>query len=115
MADAQRGGTGWIAGATVGNQHGVFTQNGTKNSFDCGSADGRQHRTDGGTRPVGGYQNGDHFIRQPWLGCFASTLTGFAIESAFTLAAGQQKGLVGLNEAMDRYGKPEIFNTDQGA
>ena len=99
VADAQRGGARWIAGAAVGDQQGVLAKNRPKNGFDRGGADGRQHSADGGTRSVDGHQDGNQFVGQPSLGRLAAPLAGFAIEIPLALAAGQHKGLVGLDDA----------------
>ena len=99
VTNAQRDGARWIAGAAVGDQQGVLAKNRPKNGFDRGGADGRQHSADGGTRSVDGHQDGNQFVGQPSLGRLAAALAGFAIEIPLALAAGQHKGLVGLDDA----------------
>ena len=65
VADAQRGGARWIAGAAVGDQQGVLAKNRPKNGFDRDGADGWQHSADSGARSVGGHQDANQFVGQP--------------------------------------------------
>jgi len=99
VADTQRGGARWVAGAAIGDQQSVGVENRPKNGFNRGGADGWQHSADGGSGSVGGHQDGNLLVREPSFGGLAAALAGFAIKPPLAFAARQHKGLVGLDDA----------------
>ena len=89
VTDAQRGGTGWITGASVGDQESVLIEDRLQNRLQMSGGHRRQHGADGDAGAVGGHQNRNLLVRQSPFGRLAAALAGLAIEIPFAFATAQ--------------------------
>src|SRR4051812_12965887 len=99
MADAESGGGRRETAGPIGDEQDVGADGGFQPRLDGAGRDRREHRRQRGAGAVGGDQDRHLLARQSPLGGLAAAVARRAIELAVALAAVQQVGLVGLDDA----------------
>ena len=104
VADAKGNGGRRETAGPIGDEQDVRADGGFQHRLDGNGRDCREHGAHRGAGAVGGDQDRHLLARQPALGGLAAAFTRRPIELPVTLAAVQQIGFIGLDDAAQRGG-----------
>jgi hypothetical protein len=104
VADAEGGGAGRVAGAGVGDEQGVLVDDRPQGVDEGRRIDTWQNGAGRDTGAVGGDQDRNQLTRNAALAGLAAPLAGLSAKVTRALAAGQDEGFVGLDDATQFFG-----------